>query len=184
MECIVCYSLFSKEKIPYIGVCGHSFCFQCWETTKNINLYKCPLCKKNMLQEELKKNFLAIRFVEFDNSSYISSLIDTYNECNEKFKNKLEDTKKINKEIEDLKSIRQSLINDYNKESDEIIKQTNEKTKKIVDNAKHFSKTMVLETKTIFNNIDILYKTVDQHKKNIEKSIISLQEKIKLTNLE
>ncbi|XP_006875752.1 PREDICTED: E3 ubiquitin-protein ligase TRIM31-like [Chrysochloris asiatica] len=61
--CPICLEILQD---PVTIICGHNFCFRC--ITKNVgpsdNLLKCPLCKKSVMKDTLKPNWLLVNLVE------------------------------------------------------------------------------------------------------------------------
>jgi len=178
MDCSICYDLYDKEKSPYIGNCGHSFCLECWEKSAYMNLYRCPLCKKSMLKSTILKNYLAAEIIETNDVIKLDSLIEKYQECNENFLNKLKKVKDIDNEIKELKEKKKELVDIYKKESQGIIIRANIKANIIIKNSKKIAFSILKETKNVVSNINKIYEDISNEKILLENSIDKIHKKI------
>ena len=179
MECCICYSVYNSQREPYIGPCGHSFCLHCWQSNNNLNILRCHLCKKMTLEDSIIKNFLAIELMERNDSNDVKSLIEVYEEHNQKFLKKLQESKILNEEVNNLRETRRRLIDSYHEESQEIIKKANIRSIKIVDNAKDLSNLIIDQTKEVIGNVSDIYQNISLKKEELENCIHDLEKKIK-----
>lgn len=94
MDCDIC---FSKMRLPYIFICGHSFCITCITQYFKVQYYVCPICRKNIthvlpnysLRKQLGEIDMPISNDEADSINFISSLVDDNNliiknKCNQR----------------------------------------------------------------------------------------------------
>lgn len=59
-ECSVCYRAFSTTLVPFLLVCGHSFCDACSSMVRS-----CPLCRHRIPSNHLKRtNYSLLSLLE------------------------------------------------------------------------------------------------------------------------
>jgi hypothetical protein len=150
MECGICLSFYTGNKLPYGGPCGHSFCLECWLKTSQINYYICPLCKTTVPLSEVKKNYLAIEFLEKNSMLTISGLLNEYREFNENFEKRVEENIKLKDNIIELKQERKDILEHYKKEAYEsIVNVAERKSNKIMEKTMEYSEDIISETEEL-----------------------------------
>jgi hypothetical protein len=109
LNCGICFENFnpeSKDNIPYVIPCGHSFCYTCLDRTSQSGK-KCVLCKKSY--QSFQKNFQMVEALDFLNGN-IKNAWETI----EKMESRLEEMTEYHRK-ESLKSIQEATIHLENK---------------------------------------------------------------------
>ena len=150
MECGICLSFYTGNKLPYVGACGHSFCLECWMKTSQIDYYICPLCKTSISLGDVVKNYLAIEFLERNSTLTMSGLINEYKDFNDNFVKRVEENTKLKDIIIELKREKKSIIEHYKKEAYEgIVNAAERKSNMIMEKTSEYSEKIITETEEI-----------------------------------
>lgn len=107
VDCEICCNSFDTLKfIPFVGVCGHTFCEQCLNKLKknHFNKVSCPFCRIN-LNFPLSRNYALISLLESKNNTSSTSScssstctlknIEDKNEKKENYSNNNKENNKI-----------------------------------------------------------------------------------------
>ena len=131
MRCDVCYNNFTTENPPFILNCGHSYHRECISKLENISGYsKCPDCRTPIVN--IAKNYLATKMINNDEETITEELIDKYEEAAVLFSKRMRESMSLKKEIIELNSKRDDIIQSYKVQCSNILNQGHVKAINII----------------------------------------------------
>lgn len=69
LACTICNEEFSENlAIPYMLVCGHTFCSNCILKLSRLCIIRCPLCSRAICQKDCRKNYIVLELIKSPSS--------------------------------------------------------------------------------------------------------------------